>query len=217
MSDSPWPPRRRWLHQTTLEILSLHNCPKRGEQRPMYAGTHSAAHQYLPELSGTASAPNALAPARMALSFSLHSIGGLCAVSRVLPLPKTTECEIVTDPRNSDAELTFCGGLNIQFNDQHVHCIAAEPHETFLRVSVHDDKWCDIAYEVVVLGRLRGGYRVVQLRGRLGTRIELCCLLVRISFGGMKNRHYTPRESEELVKEQSKRIEELEKLLVKGV
>ena len=64
-----------------------------------------------------------------------------------------------------------------------VHCLAAEPHETFLRVAVEDEDDDEVAFETAVLGRLRPGYRVLQLRSRLGTRIELCYLFVRISRG----------------------------------
>ena len=45
----------------------------------------------------------------------------------------------------------------------------------------------DAAFETAVLGRLRRGYRVFHLRALLGTRIELCYLFVRISFGSETN------------------------------
>ena len=74
-----------------------------------------------------------------------------------------------------------------------VHCVAAEPHATFLRISVADSGQ-EVAYETAVLGRLRPGYRVLQMRGLLGTRIELCYLFVRISFGSEPNLWPTPRQ-----------------------
>ena len=52
----------------------------------------------------------------------------------------------------------------------------------------------EVAYETAVLGRLRGGYRVFRLRSMNGTRIELCYLLARISFGSEVNEWATPRE-----------------------
>ena len=82
--------------------------------------------------------------------------------------------------------------MNPTFGKQ-VHCVAAEPHATFLRVSVKDGGQ-EVAYETAVLGRLRGGYRVFQLRGPLGTRIELCYLFVRVTFGTEPNRWGTPRQ-----------------------
>ena len=65
-----------------------------------------------------------------------------------------------------------------------MHCLAAEEHETFLRVAVIESEGIkEVAYETVVLGRLRPGYRVLQLRNRFGTRIEHCFLFVKISRG----------------------------------
>ena len=52
----------------------------------------------------------------------------------------------------------------------------------------------EVAYETAVLGRLRRGYRVFQLRCELGTRIEQCYLLVKISFGSEPNQWPTPRQ-----------------------
>ena len=76
---------------------------------------------------------------------------------------------------------------------QNIHCVAAEPHATIVRVSVTDGGQ-EVAYETAVLGRLRGGYRVLQMRSVLGTRIELCYLLVKISFGSEPNLWATPRQ-----------------------
>ena len=46
-------------------------------------------------------------------------------------------------------------GLNAKYGDT-VHCLTAEPHETFVRVSVVDGGQ-EVAYETAVLGRLRRG------------------------------------------------------------
>ena len=76
-------------------------------------------------------------------------------------------------------------GLNPRFGEE-VHCLAAEPHETFLRVSILDSdegQVREVAFETAVLGRLRPGFRVLPLRNRLGTRIEQCYLFVKISLG----------------------------------
>ena len=76
--------------------------------------------------------------------------------------------------------------MNVSFDGAKVHCVAAEPHATFLRIGVSNGRK-EVAYEVAVLGRLRRGYRVFLLRGVLGTRIELCYMFVQISFGGERN------------------------------
>eukprot|EP00966_Prymnesium_polylepis_P295301 6819220-Prymnesium_polylepis.1 len=52
-----WPPPREVLHRTTIEILSLHRCPKRGEQRPCFSGSREACHAFASELSGSPSLP----------------------------------------------------------------------------------------------------------------------------------------------------------------
>eukprot|EP00966_Prymnesium_polylepis_P303423 7008644-Prymnesium_polylepis.1 len=77
-----------------------------------------------------------------------------------------------------------------------VHCVAAEPLATFLKIAVTEGvSGKEVAYEICVLGRLRRGYRVIQLRGPLGTRIALCYVLVQISFGDpQKNVWATPRQ-----------------------
>ena len=77
-----------------------------------------------------------------------------------------------------------------------MHCLAAEPLETLLRISVQDDVKVtkhsaeaehhyerDIAYEALVLEALRPGYRCLPLRSnRSGTPIDMCCLLVHVTI-----------------------------------
>ena len=53
-------------------------------------------------------------------------------------------------------------GLAAHFGKK-LYCLAAEPRETILRVSVMDGDTM-VAYETVVLGALRKGYRSLQLR-----------------------------------------------------
>ena len=119
---------------------------------------------------------------------STRQMAGFCAVSSSLPVPQNVETELVTPAVEGN-------GMNAAF-DRAVHCIAAEPSATFLRVSVHDSnrQRQEVAYETAVLGRLRRGYRILQLRCPLGTRIELCHLFVRISFGSENNEWATPRQ-----------------------
>jgi len=183
--DYYWPPPRENLHRTSIEPLSLHHLPKRGEVRPRFNGTRGACHKFASELSGGFAPPDASDASSAMLTFSVHPIGGFCAVSKLLPLPQNTETEVST--------VTIRGnGLNPEFRET-IHCVAAEPHATFVRISVSDNGH-DVAYESAVLGRLRRGYRVFQLRSMLGTRIELCYLFVRISFGQVPNRWSTPRQ-----------------------
>lgn len=125
---------------------------------------------------------------------------GFCAISSTLPAPRNTKTELST-------AAVIANGLNPSFQ-QTFHCIAAEPDATFLRISVTDGGQ-EVAYESVVLGRLRPGYRIFQMRGSLGTRIELCYLLVRISFGSEPNKWFTPRHQELKLLEQRKVIQDL--------
>ena len=74
-----------------------------------------------------------------------------------------------------------------------MHCVAAEPYATFLRIDVIDGTRA-VAYETAVLGRLRGGYRVFRLRSLLGTRIELAHLFVFVTFATELNLWQTSRQ-----------------------
>ena len=107
-------------------------------------------------------------------------------MSKSLPLPASVETE-------SAIPAVKGNGMNAAF-DQTVHCIAAEPDATLFRVSVSDGSGQEVAYETAVLGRLRRGYRILQLRSPLGTRIELCYLFVKISFGSEPNEWANPRQ-----------------------
>ena len=109
-------------------------------------------------------------------------------MSRKLPLQHSVETEISL-PAKGD-------GVNVAF-DETVHCVAAEPRETIIRASVTENGQM-IAYETAVLGRFRHGYRILQLRGPLGTRIELCYLLIQVTFGEELNKWATPRQVRQL-------------------
>jgi len=115
-------------------------------------------------------------PSCPAVKLTLHPVGGFCALCKVLPLPKDQQL-IETE---SGTATVAGNGMNAQFGET-VHCMAAEPQAVFLRVCVVD-RGQEVAYETSCLGRLRVGYRVLNLRSMLGTRIELCHLLVCISF-----------------------------------
>jgi len=204
-----WPPPRDKLHAVTLEIISLHNLPKRGEQRPH---ARHPCHRHVSELSGKYVPPDGRNVSSPVVQLAVHPIGGFCAISKTLPLPPGTEIDSSTGAVESN-------GLNAAFRET-VHCITAEPHTTFLRVSVADGKH-EVAYETVVLGRLRHGYRVLTLRHvATGTRIELAYLFVRLSFGSVPNLWPTARQlnlhsslAEARNEEQRRRIRELEALV----
>lgn len=178
LCDEPcWPPPRDTLRRVTIELLSVHGIPKPSEQRPRLEGTHCESHRWIPELSGANAPPDSSPVLSPSLSLSLHPIGGFCSISSELP-PRRIHTTYATATVQSD-------GLAPHFGET-VHCLAAEPEQTFLRISVLEHRQgivTEVAYETAVLGRLRPGYRVMQLRSRLGTRVELCYLLVKISLG----------------------------------
>eukprot|EP00966_Prymnesium_polylepis_P162270 3750354-Prymnesium_polylepis.1 len=74
-TDDYWPPPCDQLHIVIIDIISLHNLPKRGESRPRYDGARVAAHKFAPELSGTASPPNGQKPSSPLLTLELHPVG----------------------------------------------------------------------------------------------------------------------------------------------
>ena len=89
-----------------------------------------------------------------------------------------------------------------------MHCLAAEPQETILRVGVWD-RGALVAYDTLVLGALRAGYRCVQLRdARHGTRIELCALLVHIDVGDEPSTAATANELRRQLESQQQTIDE---------
>mmetsp|Transcript_40239 Transcript_40239/g.110796 ORF Transcript_40239/g.110796 Transcript_40239/m.110796 type:complete len:545 (+) Transcript_40239:2-1636(+) len=181
---SCWPPLREHLSCTTVKILGLHKLPKFGESRPRYDGERGQCHRYHPELSGVPSPPSTCDPSCPGVKVAIHPIGGICALSTTLQLPEKIETEVSLPLRDN--------GMNAVF-DEEVHCLATEPFATFVRVAVLDQDR-EVAYATAVLGRLRKGYRVLLLRSPLGTRIELCYLFVRITFGSAANVWLSPMQ-----------------------
>jgi hypothetical protein len=66
-----------------------------------------------------------------------RELTGFCAVSSMLPLSQSVETEATLDPKDN--------GMNADFGEE-LHCIAAEPLATFVRVSVGDGVQ-EVAYE----------------------------------------------------------------------
>eukprot|EP00966_Prymnesium_polylepis_P232839 5385042-Prymnesium_polylepis.2 len=209
--EAYWPPPREQLRRTTVRTLSLHQLPKvsacksypachcirisrilipvctqHGEHRPNYSGSRSECHKYAQELSGSFAPPNKREASSPQVRWTIHAIGGFTAVSKALPLQQGDDAQMIA--------LTAAkgNGLNVNINEV-LHFVAAEPHATFVRVSVIEGKQ-ELAYESAVLGRLRGGYRIFQLRSCFGTRIELCYLFAKISFGTEINKWATTRQ-----------------------
>jgi len=197
-TDHYWPPPRERLKRLSIEVISLHNLPKRQEHRPRFNGSRGKCHDYVHELSGPIVAPNNSEPDSPSLAISLHPIGGFCGVSKVLPPPMNMSTSMTTSAVQGK-------GLNAQFLET-VHCFAAEPSTTVFRVEVKCST--QLAYETAVLGRLRCGYRIFQLRGLYGTRIELCYLFVRITMGTTINLWNSPRQAQILALRREKEVQQ---------
>lgn len=186
-STDQCPPVRQFLHRATIDIISLHNLPKTGEQRPRLKGRRSGCHQWhAAELTGSFAPPDASIPSSPMITVSLHAIGGFCGIFRDLSIPPPPE-EVAVFYKTAAVQNN---GLNALF-DESVHCVAAEPDATFMRIGVSDGDQ-EVVYETAVLGRLRRGYRVFRMRNAFGTRVELCYLLVHIEFGKEANNWIAP-------------------------
>ena len=182
-----WPPVRDRIHRITIRVISLHNLPKRGEHRPRWSTSRGACHKYAPDLSGAAAPPNDKVVSSPTISMGIYPVGGFCTLTETLPPPPNVKTEL-----RSTSAVEARGGMNASFNAT-IHCIVSEPRTTFLRLAV-TDRGQEVAYEAAILGRLRRGYRVLQMRSRHGTRIELCYVLVHIRFERQPNDWLTPRQ-----------------------
>ena len=197
MREAPvrWPPARTELFRATVEVLSLHHLPVRGEHRPTTAQT---ADRFVKELTGANHPPLVGELSNPVVGIELHPIGGFCCVSQALPAEDGATRHASTAPVHAN-------GFNAAFNER-FHCLAAEPRETIARFTV-SDRGRLVAYETVVLGALRSGYRNLQLRDQLGTPIELCHLMVHIGLGTEDHRHASKSELNQRIAEQHALIE----------
>ena len=192
------PPPRQPTERPTAQVLSLHQLPTRDECRPLLGEPH---HPFVSRLSDSPRPPSG---ARASVScprvcVELHAIDGFCAVARE-PQPPP-EAQGVTRLVTAVAE---GNGLNPTF-DETFHCLAAEPHQTILRVVVEDEGRL-VAYETAMLGSLRCGYRCLHLRSPSGTQIDSCCLLLHISVSTEPNTYGTVDELRSRVQSQRSRI-----------
>ena len=109
------------------------------------------------ELSGEYTGPSVSSVSSPAVSIELHPIGGYCCVATALPPPPGVERRELT------TQAVDKNGFNATFGGElPVHCLAAEPRETLLRVGVWDHGTL-VAYDTLVLGALRAGYRCLAL------------------------------------------------------
>jgi len=179
-----WPPPRVQLKVVTVQPITLFQLPKRNAERPMLDGARSRVHDYVHELSFSHAKLKkqgelGQAPYLPSVCLELHAIGGFHCVSATLPPSSGATRQLVRT-------LGFTGD-DFHYDDK-VHCIAAEPNACVLRVAVVDEEaGQEVAYDTVVLGAVREGYRVIHLRSMLGTRIESCYLLVHIAFSTQVN------------------------------
>jgi hypothetical protein len=203
-----WPPVRETVRRVSIRLLALYNLPTRREARPkLVGGPRTAAHSYVPQLNGERAPPDgSVNPSSPSIQLSLHAIGGLCCVSSHSPPPEGASNTFCTPP-------AVANGLNATFGDQ-VHCFAAEPRETILKIAVMDGD-VEVAYETVVLGILRPGYRCLQLRStQFGTRIRLAALFLQIEMGQVPNGpHAQLRELRKQLAAQRAIIEEHERTI----
>mgnify|MGYP006076618523 FL=1 len=185
-----WPPVREQLHHTTLTVHSLHFLPTRKEFRPEYA-LHEKFVPASPTIGKNAlpvqtQAGNVSSPL---IAVELHAIGGVCSVSTELPPPASLEMRVTTRAVERN-------GLNPRYNTT-VHCVAAEPMATILRVVVIDDDK-EVAYETVVLGVLRRGWRALPMRAMRGCRIDFCCVLIHVAEGAVPESMLRPQVDRKL-------------------
>ena len=187
-----WPASRLELHRATIRLFSLHHLPTRGERRPDLRGEPGLG--LVRELTGERAPPVIGQVSSPSISIELFPIGGFASVSSELP-PQG-------DVKTSASTVAVEGnGFNAHGFGGHFHCLAGEPMHTILRVSVWDDGQM-VAYSTVVLGVLRAGYRVLRLRDRLGTPIELCSIFLHVALGTEENLYGSTAELQKRVKEQ---------------
>ena len=202
-----WPPERADVTRVSIQFHSLYHLPTRRERRPrLNDGPFAAHHAHVPWLSGERCPPAAGAVSHPSLVVELYAIGGFCCVTPALPAPRNAVQRFAFEAGSGH-------GMAAHF-DVTAHCLSAEPMQTVLRVVVMDGDH-EAAYETMLLGAMRPGYRSMQLRSRNGTQIELCQLLVHVAIGTEPNAWTAGHElrkqmltQQALIQEQAVRLHE---------
>ena len=186
-----WPVPRQKMRCVTIKLLSLHQLPSRKEARPLY----EPYHRFVDKLRDTSAPPVAVSVSSPALSVELFALGGYHCVATDLPPPQMPPHGSL--PTRVHTAGVGGDGLHPHF-DLTVHCLAAEPKETILRIGVQDLTYSssvqeetdaraahhsqDVAYEAAVLDGLRPGYRSLPLRSRSGCPVDMCCIYLHIAI-----------------------------------
>jgi hypothetical protein len=171
-SPPQWPPTRDVIRCVTVRVLSLHHLPSRKEGRPLLDEPHLP---WVAKLTDAQEAPQPGPAASPSVALEIFPLGGYAALASELPPPKPG----MGQTRMRSAAV-LGNGLNAPF-DLLVHCLAAEPAHTLVRLSVNDGLE-EVAYEAALLQALRPGYRCIPLRSvRTGTRIDMASLLVHVA------------------------------------
>ena len=186
-----WPQPRQMVRCVTIKLLSLHQLPSRKEARPLY----EPHHRYVERLRDVSLPPTAASVSSPALTVEVFAVGGYHCVTEQLPPPSPIAGN--SPPTRLHTIGVGGDGLHPHF-DMTVHCVAAEPKETMLRIGVQDLTYNpslqdeadartahhsqDCAYEVCILEALRPGYRSLPLRSRSGCFMDMCCLYIHVSI-----------------------------------
>ena len=174
-----WPPARETLSLVEIQMLGLYHLPTSGESRP---SLQERFHQHVAELSGVHAPPTCGSLSMTGACLSVHELGGFAAIAPSVEELKRSGDTSPQDKKSLKVASSVMGGLCVTFNGARAFCLVAEPWECLLRVGVQDGE-SEVAYEAMVIGALRPGYRCVPLRvPATGRLIQGCALLVRISI-----------------------------------
>lgn len=220
----PWPLPRAELCLLSLRLIAVYHLPTLGEHRPCNFGPMDTC---VPELSGVPTPPTGAVVAAPSVSVSVHPLGGFGAVAADVDTLKRSGSRSFGHRLNLPSK-GGATGLIATF-DAPAHCLLAEPWEALLRVAVLHAGEVELAYEAVVAGALRTGYRCLPLREPAsGSLIDGCALLMHIERSAAPQAwvadHDELRETigsqaatihaqREALNEQAKEIERLQGLL----
>lgn len=171
-----WPRPRPELCLLTIRVMAVYHLPTLGERRPCRTARQ---HRYVPELSGTAAPPTGVVCAAPSVAVSVHPVGGFAAVAPDVDALKRSGNQNLQ--RKLILPCSSCTGGLVAIFDAPVQILLEEPWVTLLRVAVLYGNDHELAYEAVVAGALRPGYRSLTLREpSSGSTIDGCALLVHV-------------------------------------